>query len=455
MISSFWWPLTIQRVTCWTKNWAIGFSGPIRGMWAARAPLRSSTSSDRIAIRWAPSNCAGLQSGATLESSRDDVLLDLARAGDLLEQPALLLGRVRPQDAQRVDAVEQLLVLLRCRLRSDLGIDAIARRRSSWLRIGDPIANATRSWVRRQPPLASATLVLPALIHGIIARSRDADELDRVVLALLLEALVVGPAGLALGDPLVGEAAVLDLVEDAAHLGARLVGDDARAAGEVAVLGRVGDRVAHAGDPLLVHQVDDQLDLVEALEVRHLRRVAGGGQRLEAGLHERRQPAAQHDLLAEQVGLGLLRERRLDDAGAGAADGVGVRQGELLGLAGGVLLDGDQRRHAATLGVGAAHEVAGALGGDHDHVDALGRGDAAVADVEAVGEGEGVARRQVGGDVLVVDRLLLGVGGEEHDDVGGGRGLGDRQHLEALRLGLGDRRRALAQADDRRRRRSP
>ena len=60
-------------------------------------------------------------------------------------------------------------------------------------------------------------------------------------------------------------------------------------------------------------------------------------------------------------------------AGAGAADGVGVGQGEVLGLAGGVLVDGDEARHAAALGVGAAHEVAGALGGDHDHVDALGR----------------------------------------------------------------------------------
>ena len=57
-----------------------------------------------------------------------------------------------------------------------------------------------------------------------------------------------------------------------------------------------------------------------------------------------------------------------------------------------------------------------------------GGGDAAEADVEAVGEEERVARREVGGDVLVVDRLLLGVGHQDHDDVGLGRGLGDRQH---------------------------
>ena len=105
--------------------------------------------------------------------------------------------------------------------------------------------------------------------------------------------------------------------------------------------------------------------------------------------------AAEHDLLAEEVGLGLLLEGRLEHAGPGAADGVGVGQGEVAGLARGVLGHGDEARHAAALGVGAAHEVAGALRGDHGHVDARGRGDLAEADVEAVGEEQGVAGRQV------------------------------------------------------------
>jgi hypothetical protein len=65
---------------------------------------------------------------------------------------------------------------------------------------------------------------------------------------------------------------------------------------------------------------------VQALEVRHLGLVAGLDERLEPGLHQRGEAAAQHGLLAEQVGLGLLGEGGLDDAGAGAADGVGVRQ---------------------------------------------------------------------------------------------------------------------------------
>ena len=68
--------------------------------------------------------------------------------------------------------------------------------------------------------------------------------------------------------------------------------------------------------PLLVDQVDDQLQLVEALEVGDLGLVAGLDERFEAGLDQLGDAAAEHGLLAEQVGLGLLLEGRLDDAGA-------------------------------------------------------------------------------------------------------------------------------------------
>ena len=60
---------------------------------------------------------------------------------------------------------------------------------------------------------------------------------------------------------------------------------------------------------------------------------------------------------------------------------------------------------------------------------------------------QGVARLQVRGDVLVEDRLVLGVGAQEHDQVGLLGGLGHREHPEPGRLGLGHRRRALAEAD--------
>ena len=105
---------------------------------------------------------------------------------------------------------------------------------------------------------------------------------------------------------------------------ADVVVDDPRAADVVAVLGGVADAEAHEVQAAAVHQVDDELELVHRLEVRELRLVAGLDERLERHLDQRRGPAAQHGLLAEQVRLGLLGERRLEDAGPGRADRPGV-----------------------------------------------------------------------------------------------------------------------------------
>ena len=100
--------------------------------------------------------------------------------------------------------------------------------------------------------------------------------------------------------------------------------DDPRARHVVAVLGGVADAEAHEVEPAAVQQVDDELQLVHRLEVGELGLVAGLDERLERHLHERGRAAAQDRLLAEQVGLGLLRERRLEDARAGAAEGPGI-----------------------------------------------------------------------------------------------------------------------------------
>ena len=66
---------------------------------------------------------------------------------------------------------------------------------------------------------------------------------------------------------------------------------------------------------------------------------------------------------------------------------------EVPGAARCVLLDGDDVGDATAGDELATHGVTGSLGGDEDHVDALGRLDVAEADVEAVREGEGLARR--------------------------------------------------------------
>src|SRR5690606_37913398 len=81
-------------------------------------------------------------------------------------------------------------------------------------------------------------------------------------------------AGLVFQDEVAGELAVLDVGQYALHFRLGFFGNDARAGDVVAVLGGVGDGVAHVGDAALIHQVDDELQLVQALEVGHFRRVA-------------------------------------------------------------------------------------------------------------------------------------------------------------------------------------
>ena len=125
----------------------------------------------------------------------------------------------------------------------------------------------------------------------------------------------------------------------------------------------------------------------------------------------------------------------------------GVRERGLLGLAGLVGRHRDERGHAAALLVGAAHEVAGTLRRDHPHVDALRRRDLAEVDVEPVRERERVALLEVGLDVFLVDARLLGVGEQHHDHVGFLARVGGGEHPQPGLLGLGPRRRTLAEAD--------
>src|SRR5262245_24874691 len=87
-------------------------------------------------------------------------------------------------------------------------------------------------------------------------------------------------AAVHLGDPLAREAPVLDRAQHLAHVLAHVVVDDPRADGVRAVLGGVTDRVVHPLDAALVDEVDDELDLVQALVVGELGRVAGLDERL-------------------------------------------------------------------------------------------------------------------------------------------------------------------------------
>ena len=141
----------------------------------------------------------------------------------------------------------------------------------------------------------------------------------------------------------------------------------------VAPLGGVGDGVAHVLEAAAVHEVDDELELVEDLEVGELGLVAGLDEGLEARLDEGGGAAAEDGLLAEEVGFGLFGEGGFEDSGAGAADALGVAEGEGEGGAAGILLDGDQAGNAAAFGEDFADAVAGGLGRDERDVDAGGR----------------------------------------------------------------------------------
>ena len=121
----------------------------------------------------------------------------------------------------------------------------------------------------------------------------------------------------------------------------------------------------------------------------------------------------------------------------GAADAGDVGQGDLIGVAGSVLLHGHQTGHALAGHVGGTDGVAGALGGGHEHVHAGGRHDLLIADVEAVGKGQGLALGHIGGDVLLVDVGLDLVVDEHHHDVAPLGSLGDGHDLQAGGLRLG------------------
>ena len=249
--------------------------------------------------------------------------------------------------------------------------------------------------------------------------------------------LEAGLAGLAFEHPFAGEGARLDFAEDFAHALLDACVDDPRPARVVAVLGGVGNRIAHGGDAALVDQIDDQLDLVQALEIGHLRRVAGLDQGLVGGHDEGRDAAAEHRLLAEEVGLALLPEGGLEDRRAPGPEAGGIRDGHLQRVAAGILFGRHQARHAGAAHVFGAYGVARPLGRHHEDVDVRARLDEAEVDVQAVGEGQGGALLQVVAELAVVDAGLHLVGSHDHHHVGVLGGLGRRQDGEAVLPGPG------------------
>src|SRR5665647_2789877 len=89
--------------------------------------------------------------------------------------------------------------------------------------------------------------------------------LDRVGGALGAQCVELWGARVLVGDEALGEGTALDVREHGLHVVLDPLVDDAGTRDVVAVLCRVGDRPALFGDATLNHQVNDQLELVQAL----------------------------------------------------------------------------------------------------------------------------------------------------------------------------------------------
>jgi hypothetical protein len=175
---------------------------------------------------------------------------------------------------------------------------------------------------------------------------------------------------------------------------------------------------------------------MQALEIGDLGRVAGFHQRLESLLDQRSQPAAQHRLLAEQIAFGFFLECGLQHARAGRANAMRISQRVFVRSLARILLDRDQRRHAAPFGIHPPQQMARALGRDHHHVHILRRNDRLEMNAEAVREAENFSGMQIGLDVLLVNRSLGLIGSEHVNPVGAFGGLIRRDHDHAIGAGL-------------------
>jgi len=186
---------------------------------------------------------------------------------------------------------------------------------------------------------------------------------------------------------------------------------------------------------------------VHALVIRHLGLVAGLDQGLEALHDELGGAAAEHRLLAEQIGFGFLAERGFNELRARAADAGRVGQHALPRVAAGVLLHREQARHAGAVLEFAAHQRAGAFRRDQDHVDIGARLDHAVVHVEPVREQQRTVAAQMWGDGLAVQLRLHHVRGEHGDQITAADYLGRRGDRKAIGARLRRGGAAGAQAD--------
>src|SRR3989338_4170596 len=172
--------------------------------------------------------------------------------------------------------------------------------------------------------------------------------------------------------------------------------------------------------------------LVQHLKICYLRLVTRLGERVESRLYELGHPAAEDRLLAEEVRLGLLVERRLDAARARPADPFRVGEGELQRITRRVLEYGDEAWHALTLLVHPANERARPFRRYHEYVDLLRGLYLFKSYIEAVRKYEGLALRHIFGYVAFIDLGLKVVLGQDLNNVACLRRLGSGDGVETV-----------------------
>ena len=177
---------------------------------------------------------------------------------------------------------------------------------------------------------------------------------------------------------------------------------------------------------------------MEDFEVGHFGLVARFHENFEPCLDESRSASAEDGLLAKKVGFGFFFEGGLEEPSSGSADPSGPSHSNRAGLAGGILLYGEEGRNATSLDILAANDMSWAFGGDKDDVDIFRWLNGFIVNGEAVAEEETLTFAKIGGDVLLVDGGNFQVGHGNEDDIGAANSFRSGQDFKAVFFGDGD-----------------
>src|ERR1043166_8754672 len=261
------------------------------------------------------------------------------------------------------------------------------------------------------------------------------------------EPLEFPAAGGVLRHPLAGEFSRLNVGQHLCHLRTHM-GIDHPGPGAIgAVFGGVGDGAVHAGDAAPVHQIDQQLELVQAFEIGEFRRVTRIDQRVERRAHELRGATTKHHLLAEEIGFRFLLDGGLDQAGA-TTDGAAIGERQRLRPAARVLVNGEKADIAVATQIVGAQGVAGAGRRHQYNIEIVAGPNKAEMQREAMDEKQRGALLHSGRQIACVDFGKLRVRRRQHDNVGLARGHGIAHNRKAGGPRFVRARAQLARADD-------